>query len=481
MAEKISVQIALEGGREIQRQLADIGDAGQKAFADIAKSAEQVGFKNIKPDEVTAALKKFGIEGSAAIDKVTQAVKQAARLETIVRGVQGVETAIMGLGRAALIVGPAIAAAFVAASKATIAFAETINKASDQAVKLGLSLEQFTQQRKSLEALGLSSQAAADGMARFQQAMTKAIAEADPGSNLRLFGDAVQLAQQQMGPFIERLRQMPDGIERTNLAISQLGEAAGTALIQGLRRAEGSMTSTEAKAYDLGQAIQRLSQAWADFGSVALAPLIVPQLDAITSALQGVQNMINSFTWTSFGQAGVQAALGLANALNPIPGLIQAIIQTLAGLDWSKLRGPAITGGDAGAIPGIAGGGVIGGRGTGTSDSNLAWVSRGEHIMPARAVAQPGVLAFLEALRRSGGNLRHVLDGMGRFALGGLVPRPAYAGGGAVGSMSHVTINFPGLQPIGGLRASADVVEQLQKAAALSQVRSGGRKPSRYS
>jgi hypothetical protein len=132
-------------------------------------------------------------------------------------------------------------------------------------------------------------------------------------------------------------------------------------------------------------------------------------------------------------------------------------------------------------LSGKARGGLLGGRGTGTSDSNLAWVSRGEHIMPARAVAQPGVLAFLEALRRSGGNLRSVLDGMGRFALGGLVPRMAFAAGGAVGSMSHVTIAFPGLPPIGGLRASSAVVDELHRAAALAQVRSGGRKPSRYS
>jgi hypothetical protein len=111
----------------------------------------------------------------------------------------------------------------------------------------------------------------------------------------------------------------------------------------------------------------------------------------------------------------------------------------------------------------------------------LAWVSRGEYITPARAVAQPGVLAFLEALRRSGGNLRGVLDGMGRFALGGLVRPtlsiPALAGGG----MNSVTINFPGLPEITGLRASSDVVDQLRHAAAMSQVRSGGRKPSRYS
>ena len=58
---------------------------------------------------------------------------------------------------------------------------------------------------------------------------------------------------------------------------------------------------------------------------------------------------------------------------------------------------------------------------------------------------------------------------------------PALAGGGAIGGMSHVTIAFPGLPEISGLRASSAVVEELQRAAAMAQVRSGGRKPSRYS
>jgi hypothetical protein len=153
--------------------------------------------------------------------------------------------------------------------------------------------------------------------------------------------------------------------------------------------------------------------------------------------------------------------------------------EILASLGFS---GGGVVGGDSGlGIGHAASGGLLGGRGTGTSDSNLAWVSRGEYITPARAVAQPGVLAFLEALRVTGGNLAGVLDGMGRFALGGMVRAPlsipAFAGGG----MNHVTINFPGLPEITGLRASSDVVDQLRKAAAMAQVRSGGRKPSRYS
>jgi hypothetical protein len=174
----------------------------------------------------------------------------------------------------------------------------------------------------------------------------------------------------------------------------------------------------------------------------------------------------------------------IVDTFNAVIAAVIAAAEAAAAKLKQLLTGSAARGGSTGAPTGAPGGwargGFIGGRGTGTSDSNLAWVSRGEHIMPARAVGQPGVLAFLEALRRSGGNLRRVLDGMGRFALGGPVAMPAFAGGG-LNSMSNVTIQFPGLPAIGGLRASSDVVEELRKAAAMAQVRSGGRKPSRYS
>ena len=62
--------------------------------------------------------------------------------------------------------------------------------------------------------------------------------------------------------------------------------------------------------------------------------------------------------------------------------------------------GGATAGADAG---GFARGGMIGGRGSGTSDLNLAWVSRGEHIMPARTVAaarRSGVPRSVAAIRR---------------------------------------------------------------------------------
>jgi hypothetical protein len=204
------------------------------------------------------------------------------------------------------------------------------------------------------------------------------------------------------------------------------------------------------------------------------------ELEAIGRVITSIAGQTTSFTWGELWQTG-----GLASTrqeLEGIGGVLDSLIQKFLKLIGLKGSGgapaPAAAGGGQ-----FARGGLLGGRGSGTSDSNLAWVSRGEHIMPARAVAQPGVLAFLEALRRSGGNLSRALDGMGRFALGGMIrgPMPAFANGGLAGGMSNVTIQFPGLPAIGGLRASSDVVDQLHRAAALAQVRSGGRKPSRYS
>lgn len=227
--------------------------------------------------------------------------------------------------------------------------------------------------------------------------------------------------------------------------------------------------------------VEQLTPMFTSFGTVASqsgdqAKAAMEQTAGATqSASDKVTDYISNLTginWDAISSTGVAA-------WNALTGAIQGAIDKLLQFIGLKPSAPA-TGGGA---PGAARGGLLGGRGSGTSDSNLAWVSRGEHIMPARAVAQSGVLAFLEALRRSGGNLRGVLDGMGRFALGGMIrgPMPAFASGGLAGGMSNVTIQFPGLPAIGGLRASSDVVDQLHRAAALAQVRSGGRKPSRYS
>jgi hypothetical protein len=215
---------------------------------------------------------------------------------------------------------------------------------------------------------------------------------------------------------------------------------------------------------DFGKGVDTLGKSLKDIGTIALA-----------SAVADIKNLgaaIQTLVTTPVGNAWQWLTTSFDAALASMKASWAQFEQDLAR---SGTLSPPLPSGAHAA------GGLLGGSGSGTSDSNLAWVSRGEYITPARAVSQPGVLAFLEALRRSGGNLRGVLDNMGRFALGGMVMPtlsiPAFAGGG----MNHVSIHFPGLSPIEGLRAPSSVVDELRNAAAMAQVRSGGRKPSRYS
>jgi hypothetical protein len=217
---------------------------------------------------------------------------------------------------------------------------------------------------------------------------------------------------------------------------------------------------------DTGKGVDALGKSLKDIGTIALA-----------SAVADIKNLwaaIQLLVTTPVGNAWQWLTSSFDAALASMKRSWAEFEQDLARSGTLSPPLPGLPGGEHAA------GGLLGGRGSGTSDSNLAWVSRGEHIMPARAVSRPGVLALLEALRLSGGNLRAVLNSMGHFALGGMVaPRlsiPAFAGG-----MNHVSIHFPGLPEITGLRASSGVVDQLRNAAAMAQVRSGGRKPSRYS
>lgn len=252
---------------------------------------------------------------------------------------------------------------------------------------------------------------------------------------------------------------------------------AGPAGIRTVPDAQPAQQSMQQIVTAAGDAAEKVKQIFSDIGS---SIVIDVDFSGVIAAAETAAQQIAS----SFSAIDISSALGaqIDSLITKLGQLASAASAATTAITDAASGGGGGSGG-GGSIPEEARGGLFGGRGTGTSDSNLAWVSRGEHIMPARAVRQPGVLAFLEALRRSGGDLSRILDGMGRFALGGMVPRtlPAFANGGPVGGMSNVTIQFPGVPPIGGLRASSEVVDQLHKAAALAQVRSGGRKPSRYS
>src|SRR5262245_34278075 len=85
MAEKINIEIDLEGGAEVEKQLADIGRAGQQAFGDIQSAADQIDLSS----------------ATNALNNVQTAVQGAASFEKIVQGIGKVQSGFDALGNAA--------------------------------------------------------------------------------------------------------------------------------------------------------------------------------------------------------------------------------------------------------------------------------------------------------------------------------------------------------------------------------------------
>ena len=540
MAEKLSVQIALEGGQEIERQLAGIGAAGQKAFAEIEKSASQVGgFKNLKPEEVTQKLKTLGVEGTAAFDKIQQAVQKAGRFEKVVQGVQALENsfasaaqAAMALGRVAGPIGVVLAAGATLAVKAMGAYTEALDKAAISAAKLGTSVEQADKLRKGIEALGVSGQGttsivekladisgqiksekldkaiagvkeavkeggiafkfdnsqAVKDLQEVQAAAMKADADgAKARATLKEIGQPIPAGAAQtlkelvaetgsaeagLAAFQKQLLGMTDATERNAAAVASLGQAApeflrgletaGSGLEQTMNRIQTSFQGQTWLQFfqQLGGGFAMMGQELAGFASqlagiawnwisTNAAAAWQAAIDWTKQAQAAIVDFASSLpsiawdtittnaaaAWAAVKQGAADAKAAVLDFASSLPGIaweafktagldaINAIIDRLKELLGLK-QNTALAKEGGGGAPGKARGGLIGGRGTGTSDSNLAWLSRGEHIMPARVVRQPGVLGFLEALRRSGGLPGYAKGGLTDKAGGGVVAVP---------------------------------------------------------
>lgn len=151
-----------------------------------------------------------------------------------------------------------------------------------------------------------------------------------------------------------------------------------------------------------------------------IATELRPVAEATAATITGITGA------KSLGDAFRDMALSIIADLRRMAAqlLATAIMKKIAGV----FGGGGMVGGEGGEKK--AGGGLLAGRGTGTSDSNLAWFSRGEYLVRAAVVREPGVLRHLEELNRRGVRALApppvVIEApTPRFAEGGLVDRAA--------------------------------------------------------
>jgi len=491
--------------------MSKFGLSATKALGPIGGIARMLGPIGISLAAVASGLVYFGgaaIKTAADISKVTA---EAAKLGLTLEQFKQLQVGIGQLGAAWEDASKGIAQLGSAIDKLKVAEVKQDLDALNEGIKLGYGIqgtESLLRLKAAAEGVGPAAKAA---RAALEQLGVGVAAGIDPVAEaLKRLGISALDTARAFPVIRDVLLQMPDNANRTALALEYLGDA-GLAVVGKISPITAELNKLNAEWQKQQQ--QQPSQAMLFFLEMMNAALIkhgeivqqeMAEADEaykrnqsiLGQLFQAITGYAATDVWGAFKQSAIEFGEAAVTSFNMVANAgvaawnaISGAVQTAIGWIQKAIGGMkemfGMGGGEAGAAPSVgafAGGGLTGGRGTGTSDSNLAWLSRGEYITPARAVRQPGVLSFLEALRRSGGNLTRVLDGMGHFALGGMVrsPLPAFAAGGLNGG-SNVTIQFPGLPAIGGLRASTQVVDELRKAAALAQVRSGGRKPSRYS
>lgn len=218
--------------------------------------------------------------------------------------------------------------------------------------------------------------------------------------------------------------------------------------------------------------------------------------EAAGAALNGIVDVVAQLPGRIAGALSGLAEI-LAAPFRDAAGRIQTILQPVADfvrriLDGiANIRLPSFGGAPSGGGSGFARGTdrPLRGPGTWTSDSIPAWLSRGEAVLQAPAVAAlmrafgSGVVGVLNNFHRlsQATRLQLSLDGLlDRLAL---PPIPRFAAGGLVesrpASLRPVTLVIDG-QRVAGLNANEEAFDALQRLAALKRVRLAGRRQSAY-
>lgn len=212
------------------------------------------------------------------------------------------------------------------------------------------------------------------------------------------------------------------GLEEKRLAALQ---ALAAALEQAALATGDPEKIAQAKEYsaairDLGFTVEGARVSFAAFGNTALDAGRDALTEFFDTGITGAK---------SFREAFRDMALSIIASLRRMAAelLATAIMKRIAGV----FGGGGMVGGEGGEKK--AEGGLLVGRGTGTSDSNLAWFSRGEYLVRAAVVREPGVLRHLEDLNRRG--VRALVPTPVLVE----APAPRFAEGGLVDSLGSPT------------------------------------------
>lgn len=305
MARKtISQRIALEGGKEIKDELKGLGEAGERAFEQIADAAGSL-------DGVGA---NFGRAMANLRDELGKVGTAAGKVRGSLRDLGGALGTVAGRTAAA-------GAALVGAAAGVVAFTRAGTELADAQVKAaqaaGVPIEAFGRLSFAAEQSGVSSEQLGSAL----NILNRTLGEVSEGNDtaiekFRRLGVRVKGANGQLRPtedilqdISDALSALPDGAEKSAIAIDLFGRS-GSALIPLLNGGSQGLKTLGAEATALGIVFTR--------EQATVAEAMNDALSALNQARVGVQS---------------QLALVFAPAITEgSKALTEAIIQNRAAL-----------------------------------------------------------------------------------------------------------------------------------------------------
>ncbi|MGO7030645.1 hypothetical protein ACCS91_27230 [Rhizobium ruizarguesonis] len=312
MARKtIKQRIALDGGKEVEAQLKQLGDAGEKAFDRIRKAAVQADFA------------KFG-QSLGTFGNSLQTMGQ--RLALAFAGVTTVATAA--------------AASITSLAKSG---ADAADKAGKAAQAAGLQVDAYGRLSFAAEQADVSSEQFGAAMSKLNKAIIEAAAGGkDAQAKFAALGVSLKDAQGRLRPteaIVQDLAgafaKMPDGARKSALAIDLFGKS-GASLIPFLNAGKQGLIDT-------GKQAERLGIVFTD-AQKEIGDAMGDTLDEVSRASQGIGNQLGLlFAPTITAAAGRlrdvlianrDAILGFGRSLadTALP-IVEDFISALAGDD----------------------------------------------------------------------------------------------------------------------------------------------------
>lgn len=287
MARKtIEQRIALQGGQEIIAQLRQMGDAGEKAFQQIRDAAERAGTPGAQLGRAIGTLKKsFRDLGTSAQRVRTQFLAVGGSLNNVAASFRSV--ALRTVALSAAVVGSVVG--LVRFTQASTAAADAAGKT---AAALGLTVEEFGRLQFAAEQSGVDDtqfeaaitrlntllfEAASGTEAAIEQFSRLGVSFRDSAGNIRATEDV-------LGDIGEVFASLPDGAEKSAIAVELFGRRAGPALVNLLNSGRAGIRA-------LGDEAERLGLVFTKEQTV-IAAAFNDSLEALGRTVSGLRNQI---------------------------------------------------------------------------------------------------------------------------------------------------------------------------------------------